>query len=314
MISLIFFFLLACFLSAFFSVAEMAFVSMNRLRFRELADSGNRPAQTMLKLHEHSHQLLTTLLIANNVANITAVSIFTYIFQHYLGIENEWLITAILAPVLLILAETLPKDYGRLRSQSFLLRYAGALRQIARLFYLPTLFILKGVDWLLKPIDPILRKNFFVSEEEFRSLIQESTQSGVVSVHEKKLIDTILDFERIHIESVMIQLSKVPKVPITASVGDVKDLARRTQAKMVLVYEEIPSIIVGMIYVFDLLFEEKDKQGLKDFLRSPIFLPRNTSIEKAFLTLQEKRQSFAAVTDERREVVGVVSIENLLVV
>ncbi len=314
MTGLILFFLLACFLSAFFSVAEMAFVSMNRLRFRELADSGNRAAQAMLKLQEHSNQLLTTLLIANNVANIAAVSIFTYFFQRYLGIENEWLITAILAPLLLIFAETLPKDFGRLKSQNFLLRYAGILRQMARLFYLPTLFILKGVDWLLKPIDPILRKNFFVSEEEFRSLIHESTQSGVVNVHEKKLIDTILDFERVHVESVMTPLSRVPTVALTASVGDVKELARRTQTKMVLVYEEIPSIIMGMIYVFDLLFEERDKQGLGIFLRSPIFLPRNTSIEKAFLTLQEKRQSFAAVTDESREVVGVVAIEKLLVV
>ncbi len=313
MISLTLLFLLAFFLSAFFSAAEMAFVSMNRLQFRELADSGNRAAQAILKLQEHSHQLLTTLLIANNVANITAVSIFTYQFQHFFGIANEWLITAILAPLLLIFAETLPKDYGRLKSQSFLLQYAGLLRQIARFFYLPTFFILKGVDWLLKPMDPILRKNLFVSEEEFRSLIQESTKSGVVTVHEKQLIDTILDFERLHIESVMIPLSKVPKAAITGTVGEVKELARRTQAKMVLVYEEIPSIIVGMIYVFDLLFEEKEKQSLKNFLRSPIFLPRNTSIEKAFLTLQEKRQSFAAVIDERREVIGVVSIEKLLI-
>jgi len=82
---------------------------------------------------------------------------------------------------------------------------------------------------------------------------------------------------------------------------------------MVLVYEELPSIIVGMIYVFDILFEEDEKRGLKDYLRSPIFLPRSTSIEMAFLTLQEKRQSYAVVMDSRREVVGVAPIENLLV-
>jgi CBS domain containing-hemolysin-like protein len=82
---------------------------------------------------------------------------------------------------------------------------------------------------------------------------------------------------------------------------------------MVLVYEEIPSIIVGMIYVFDLLFEEDEKKGLKNYLRAPIFLPRSTSNEKAFLTLQEKRQSFALVTDMKREVIGAVPIERLLV-
>ena len=151
-----------------------------------------------------------------------------------------------------------------------------------------------------------------MNEEEFRSVIEESTKSGIVAPHEKKLIDTILDFERIHVESVMIPVDKISKVDITAKVGDVKVLARRTHQKMLLVTEEIPTLIVGMIYVFDLLFEKNDEQGLKNYLRSPIFLPRNTSIEKAFLTLQHKRQSFAVVTDAHGEVTGVVPIERLL--
>ncbi|HXV28611.1 MAG TPA: CNNM domain-containing protein [bacterium] len=303
-----------CFVfSAFFSAAEMAFVSMNRLQLRELADSGNRSAQIILKFHDQPHQFLTTLLIANNVMNITAISLFTYGLQQFAGIDNEWVVTAFLAPLLLVFAETVPKDYGRLRSQWFLLRSSGVLLQASRIFYLPTVLILRAIDWFLKPGDPMMKKNLFVSEEEFRSLIQESTRSGVVTIHEKQLIDTILDFERLHIESAMTPVSKIPKVAITGTVGEVKELARRTQTKMVLVYEEIPSIIVGMVYVFDLLFEEKEKEGLKNFLRSPIFLPRNTSNEKAFLTLQERRQSFVVVTDERREVIGVVSIEKLLV-
>jgi CBS domain containing-hemolysin-like protein len=106
----------------------------------------------------------------------------------------------------------------------------------------------------------------------------------------------------------------VPNISITATIREVKEIARRTQTKMLLVYEEIPSLVVGMIYVFDLLFEGNEDQGLKKYLRSPIFLSKTTSIEKAFLTLQEKRQSFAVVTDTRREVIGVVPIERLLVV
>ena len=77
--------------------------------------------------------------------------------------------------------------------------------------------------------------------------------------------------------------------------------------------EEIPSIIVGMIYTFDILFEEDANKPLKDFLRAPIFLPNSTSIEKAFLTLKHKRQSYAVVTDARGEAVGAVPIEKLLV-
>jgi CBS domain containing-hemolysin-like protein len=291
----------------------MAFVSMNRLKLRELADAGNRSAKTMLNLHERSHQFLITILMGNNIVNITATVIFTYLFQTRLGIENEWLITAVLAPFLLIFAETVPKDYGRLRSESFLLRYSFVLLQLSRLFYLPAFAVLKGMDFFLKNRGAKTRKSIFVNEEEFRSLIEESTRSGVVNPHEKRLIDTILDFEKIRVDSVMIPASKIPRVGIVGKVGEVKDIARRTHTRMVLVFEEIPEIIVGMIYVFDLLFEEDENQGLKNYLRSPIFLPRNTSIEKAFLTLQEKRQSFALITDVKREVIGAVPIEGLLV-
>ena len=87
--------------------------------------------------------------------------------------------------------------------------------------------------------------------------------------------------------------------------------AHQTGSRIILVYEEIPTLVIGMIYVFDLLFDEDESKGLAEFLRSPIFLSRETSLEKAFLTLQERRQSFALVTDARREVVGVVEIEKL---
>ncbi len=80
---------------------------------------------------------------------------------------------------------------------------------------------------------------------------------------------------------------------------------------MILVSEELPDLIVGMIYVFDVLFENDESSGLKRYLRSPVFLHQNTSIEKAFLTLQEKRQSFAAVTDDDGNVIGAVAIEKL---
>lgn len=312
MITLVIAFFLCVLFSAFFSVAEMAFVSSNKLKLRELADSGSRPALLVLKLYENPHQFLTVILICNNVFNIAATVLFTVYLDLQFGITNEWLITLILAPIFIIFAEMVPKDYGRLKAHPVLLKYAWLLRFFLVIFRLPTQAILGTVDFLLAPFGHSTRKSIFVDEEEFRSVIEESVKSGIVAPHEKKLIDTILDFERIRVESVMIPVEKVPKVDITAKVGDVKALARGTQQKMVLVTEEIPTLVVGMIYVFDLLFENNDDQGLKNYLRSPIFLPRNTSIEKAFLTLQHKRQSFAVVTDAQGEVIGVVPIERML--
>jgi putative hemolysin len=291
----------------------MAFVSANLVKFREMADSGSRSASKILKLQQRPQYFLTAVLIGNNIVNIIATAILTYwlgIFGH----ANEWLVTIIMAPIFIILCEMVPKDYGRLHSQTFLLRFSGFLNAILRIFEIPLRLTIRSVDFFLGPLGTAIDRSIFVSEKEFRFLIDESAKSGVLAHHEKQLIDTIMDFGRIDVESVMIPVERAAKIEITGTLGQVKDIARSTQARMILVYEEIEAIIVGMVYVFDVLFEEKESEGLKNFLRSPVFLPRKTSIEKAFLTLQEKRQSFAAVTDSDGEVIGVVAIEKLLAV
>lgn len=306
---LTFFFFLAAY--AFFSAAEMGFVSANRIKIREMADAGDTRAQKVLILLEDPHQLLTIILIATNVFNIASTSILAYAFGAYLGLSNEWFVTAIMAPISIILCETVPKNYSRLHSQQFLMQFADLLNLLLKLCRIPVKFIDRVITVFMGSLGTAIDRSIFVSEKEFRALIEESTKSGVLADHEKRLIDTIMDFERIKVESVMIPVDKAEKVDITDTIGKVKDLARQTRARMVLVSEEIPTLIVGMIYVFDILFETDDQVGFKKYLRSPIFLQKGTSIEKAFLTLQEKRQSFAAVTDEEGEVVGVVAIEKL---
>jgi len=289
----------------------MAFISSNKVKLRKLSDSGDPSAKTLLRLFESPRHFLTTLLISNNLVHVMAAAIFTYGMGTFYGIHNEWVVTALLTPIVLIFSEMVPKDYCRLRSQSFLLSYSGLLWRFSRLFHFPASLAMKVLDFFM---GQFTQKSIFVNEEEFRSLIAESTRSGVVSQDEKRMIDTILDFEKIRVESVMVPYASVPKVSIESTVGEAKGIARKTKTKMLMVYEEAPEIVVGMIYIFDLLFEEDENQRLKNYLRAPIFISSSTSIERAFLTLQGGHQSFAVVTDRTNEVVGVVPIENLLAI
>lgn len=311
MIASIFFFLFCLLLSMIFAGAEMAFVSANPIKIRELADKGNKKAQNALQLLDSDQEFLAAVLIGNNIVNIISTAILTYFFETRFHLANEWLVTLIMAPILIIFCETVPKDYARVLSQSLILNFAGFLNFFLRIFKPVLRWILKGVDHLTGPLGPAVERSIFVSEKEFRMVIEESAQTGILERHEKQLIDTIMDFERIRLESVMTPVEKVESVDITDNIGKVKQIARQTNAKMVLVSEELPTLVVGMIYVFDILFEEDDQAPFKKYLRSPIFLHKNTSIEKAFLTLQERRQSYAAVTDDDGEVIGVVAIEKL---
>ncbi len=304
--------LLCLVLSAFFSASEMAFVSANRLKIRQLADSGDPSASVVLSLYEQPQHFLTFLLIGNNAVNIAVTSIFTLQLEKWFGAANEWIVLALIAPLLLIFCETVPKDFARIRAQHFLLGYSGLLAQLLSGVRFPVQVILAVVDFFLKPLKTVHPKTIFVNEEEFRSLIQESVKLGVVSRPEKILIDTILDFEKIKVEDVMIPLERVPKIDIASDIRTARQIAKASQSKMLLVYEEVPEIVAGLIYVFDFLFEEDLTVGLKKFLRAPVFIRHQTSIEKAFLTLQDRHQSFAVITGKAQEVIGAVPIENLM--
>lgn len=306
--------IIALVFSAFFSAAEMAFLSTDRIKLREEGERGNQRAIRLLELFHDTREFLTTVLIGNNLANIIATVCLTTYLENRFQVHSEWLVTAILAPVLIVLCETVPKGYGRYRARGFLLDHTTLALFFERLFTWPARILLAASDFFLGKMGKNAHKNILVSEDEFRFLIEDSVRSGVLEEHEKKLLERILDFERIPIERVLRPVTQVPRVELSANVKDAKEQARRTASKIILVYEEIPNIVIGMIYVFDLLFEENDEKGLREYLRSPIFLPQETPLERAFLTLQAKRQSFALVTDARREVIGVVDIENLIAI
>lgn len=301
-------------LSGFFSAAEMAFLSTDRVKLREQAERGEPRARRILDLFSDSREFLTTILIGNNLCNVLAAVLTTAYLKTRFEIQNEWLVTVILAPILIIFCETVPKGYGRHRATGFLLDHADFVLLLSHIFTWPTRVLLTASEILLGGRRGAARKNIFVNEDEFRFLIEESVRAGVLEEHEKKLVERILDFETIPISRVMVPAVSIPQVELSDKLGTAKGKARATGSKVVLVYEEIPSIIIGMIYVFDILFEEDEEKGLRQYLRSAIFLPKGTSLERAFLTLQEKRQSFALITDARREVIGIVDIESLLAI
>ena len=313
MIGLLAIFFLSLAASALFSGAEMAFVTANKLRLREMADAGDKKARFIMQLQQHPNYFLTAILIGNSAVNVMAISIATFIFKEYLGWHSEWAVMLTVAPVLIIFAEMVPKDYGRLNAISFLLGGTFWLRGLKAVLYGPIILFFRvlGVFWPSFQQGQV--RDIFVNEEEFRSLIEESTHRGIVGPQEEKLIHTILDFERIQVTSVMLPLGKFPMVDIHSKIADVKRIARETQSRMLLVYEEIPSIVMGMVYVFDILWEEENARGLHDFLRAPVFIFEDTSLEKAFLMLQKKRQSYAVVTDRAGDIRGVVPIERLLI-
>ncbi len=288
MIGLILLILLMFLLMGFFAGSEMAFLSCNKLRLKHLADEGNVRAKIIQRFQQQPNRFLTAILVGTNLAHVTITSTFAYLMNEHVGISEEWVLTLMLAPFVIIFAESVPKDWFRQRADDFIYRFAYLLRWLEVALFPLSIAILRITDFLIALTFPKVKRNPFVTKDEFRYLVDESARKGVLMEHEKRLIHTILNLGTMTAGSVMTPLKEFPKLELTKKVADVKALASESGKPVVMVYEEIPEIIVGMIYVFDVLFEEDGNKGLKDFLRPPLFISEQMSDEKAKYRIQNK--------------------------
>lgn len=312
MIGMIVLLVLAFVLLAFFEGSEMAFLSSNKLKVRHLADNGNRSAAIVRRFQRDPQRILTTILVGTNIAHVMVASLFAYMMQAHAGIDEEWIVTLLLVPFIIIFAETVPKDWFRQRADDFIYRIAPVLLFFEKILKPVSFSISFLVGFLVGFMERSERRNPFVTKEEFRSIVDESARGGVLGEHEKQLIHTILDLGSTSVGDVMVRLKEYPHIELSKKVSDAKVLARQTKKSLVLVYEEIPSIVVGVLYVFDILFEDDPDAGLGRYLRSPLFVSQSASVEKTITLLQSKHSSYAVVTNDKLEVVGVAAIENLI--
>ena len=299
-------------LLGFFAGSEMAYLSFNKLKLRHLADEGDPRARIVMRFHQDPKRYLTMILLGTNLTHVTFTGILTYLFVVRFQWMADWVLVIVLSFLIILLAETVPKDWFRHRADDFIYRFARILDFLDRLFGGLSKIFVRLTDILIQSTSSNIKRSPYVTREEFRYVIEESTKGGVLLAHEKQLIDTILNLSSVRVETLMVPIAKFPMVPLTDRVRDVKEVARRTKTQAMLVYEEIPSLVVGIVYVFDLLFEEGEDQTLSPYLRAPLFMSYDTTAEKAIFLLQSKHASYGAVISANREVVGVVSLENLI--
>src|SRR3989338_3628717 len=120
-------------LLGFFAGSEMAYLSCNKLKLRHLADEGDRKANIVMRFHQDPKRFLTTILIGTNLAHVTIAGLVTYILEERFHLNEEWIITLILAPLIIIFGETIPKDWFRHKADDFIYRFAFILDFFDRL-------------------------------------------------------------------------------------------------------------------------------------------------------------------------------------
>lgn len=302
-------------LSAYFSAMETALMSLGRLRVRHLVDEGARGAKRVERLLSNPSRLLSTILIGNNVVNIAATSLATFIAINLFG-ESAGLgiATGVMTLVILIFGEISPKTFGLHNSQRFSLRYSGLLTLLYTLFK-PLATILEVISRLLltslggqyRAATPTF------SEEELRTLVTVGQEEGILQIEEKEMITSVIEFGDTLVKDVMTPRTEVVRVSLRITYPDLIDILRRDSYSRVPVYDKGIDDIVGVLNVKDLLgLEPPDPFDVRPLLRPPYFVPEFKKVTELLGEFKRKKLHMAIVVDEYGGTAGLITLEDLV--
>ncbi len=307
-------------LSAFFSSAETAFSTANRIKMRSLAEEGNKKAALVLKILDSYSKLLSAILIGNNVVNLSASSLATTIaiaLSEPLGLKEALmtgLATGILTIVVLLGGEIVPKTWANLYADKIALTYAPIIRFLM-VILTPIIFIVDkialGILKLFR-IDPS-KKNNAMTESELRSYVDVSHEDGVIEEEEKEMIYNVFDFGDSLAKDIMIPRIDMVSVEDTATYKEVMELFRENMYTRLPVYHESTDNIVGIINIKDFLFvKDSEKFAIKDIMRDAYYTYEYKKTSDLMMEMRKSSSNIALVLNEYGSTEGMITLEDLL--
>ncbi len=306
------FLVLLIFLSGFFSSAETAFSTVNRVRMRTLEEEGNKRAARVNKILESYSKMLSAVLIGNNIVNLSASALTTTIALRF-GIPVA-VGTGILTIVILLCGEIVPKTWAMLSSEKLSLTYSGVIYWLMQIMT-PVIYVVdkmsNGILRLLR-IDPS-KKITTMTEAELRTYVDASHKDGVIESEEKEIIYNVFDFSDARAKDIMIPRINMVTVDINATFEEVLSTFRESMYTRFPVYEDNTDNIIGLINIKDFILTEDEKNfHVKSILRDAHFTYEFKKVSDLLYELREKATSVTFVLNEYGATVGMITIEDLL--
>lgn len=301
-------------LSGFFSSAETALTTVNKIRIRSLAEEGNRRAEIVLKVTENSGKLLSAILIGNNIVNLSASSLTTTL-AYNLGGTAVAIASGILTILILLFGEITPKTMASIHAEKMSLLYAPVISLFMKLMT-PVIFIINNLSnfvlFLLR-IDPNQKVNA-MTETELRTIVDVSHEDGVIESEEKEMIYNVFDLGDAKAKDVMVPRINVTFADINSSYEELIALFREDKFTRLPVYSESKDNVVGTINMKDLLLfdNNQDDFQIKDILREAYFTYEYKNISELLVEMRKASFNIAIVLDEYGETAGLITLEDIL--
>ncbi len=301
-------------LSAFFSSAETALSTVNKVRLKSLAEEGNVTAAKVLKILDNYSKMLSTILIGNNIVNLTASSLTTILATKAFGSYAVGIATGVLTLTILLFGEIIPKNTAMLYSEKFCFLYSGVILALMKIFT-PVVFI---VDKLSIGISLALhidtsKKGTLMTENELKTYVDVSHEDGVIESEEREMIYNVFDFSDAVAKDIMIPRIDMVSVNQNTSYDETLAIFKEYMYTRLPVYEDDKDNVIGLINIKDfILLTDKDNFHIKNIMREAYYTYEYKKTADLMIEMREITANVAFVLNEYGATVGMITLEDLL--
>lgn len=299
--------------SAFFSSAETALMTSNKLRIRNLAENGDKRAEKVLEITANTDKMLSAILIGNNIVNLSASALSTTLTLKMFGSSLVGIATGILTFLILVFGEITPKNVASKNAENIALKYIGIISVLV-VILTPAIYIVNKVAGIV--ISLFIKNNDdnnMVTEDELRAMVEVSHEDGVIEKEEKKMIVNVVDFGDTVAGDIMLPRVDMVMVSVESSYDEILKIFREERYTRIPVYEESPDNVIGILNVKDfLLIEDKGNFSVKEHLREPLYTYEYKKTSSLMVDMRKTGANIVIVLDEYGTTVGLITLEDML--
>lgn len=298
-------------LSAYFSATETAFTSLNRIRIKKQASNGDKRSKLVLELAENYNNILTTILIGNNIVNIATTSIVTVLLVSLYGDFGATLATVIVTLIVLIFGEITPKSLAKDNPESFAM-FAAPLLKFFVVMFKPVTFLFRYWQEITMKMFKS-KENTGITDDELITMVEEAETEGNIDEERSELIQNAIEFNELEAYDVITPRVDVEAIEIDEDKCEIARIFLETGFSRLPVYEENMDKIIGVLHQKDfhnfILGADKD---LHDYIMPVVFTPGSVKIAQLFKKLKNAKSHIAIVIDEYGGTEGIVTMEDII--
>ena len=303
-------------LSGFLSGSETALTATSKPRILFKYKKGHKKAKFVLKILDNLDNVISSLLLSNNLVNILASSLATAVLYDIFGITGIFYATLIMTVLIVIFAEILPKTYSLNRPTRTSLQIAPIVFYLSKILY-PFIFL---INIIVKQIFRIQKKDNKLedqqSEEELQGVIEMYKTSSPDSEQEKDMLQSILMLNDITVEEVFTHRKNIYSINSSLEIKEFIKSINISRFTRIPIWKDNPENIIGLLNVrtlnVDLTKQERSKEIIFDKISKPWFIPESTNLLEQLVAFKKRKEHIAFVVDEYGELLGLITLEDII--